>query len=54
VPENEMVIALGVTITGEKAVNSLDEGIEETLLLQRLGMFEKLGKSFKTTTVSRM
>lgn len=33
----------------ESAVNSLDEGLEETLLLQRLGMFEKLGKSFKTT-----
>jgi putative transposase len=33
----------------ESAVSSLDEGLEETLLLQRLGMFEKLGKSFKTT-----
>jgi putative transposase len=31
------------------AANSLDEGLEETLMLQRLGMFEKLGKSFKTT-----
>lgn len=33
----------------ESAVGSLDEGLEETLLLQQLGMFEKLGKSFKTT-----
>jgi transposase-like protein len=33
----------------QSAVNSLDEGLEETLLLQRLGMFEKLGRSFKTT-----
>jgi transposase-like protein len=33
----------------QSAVNSLDEGMEETLLLQRLGMFEKIGISFKTT-----
>lgn len=31
------------------AVASLDEGLEETLLLHRMGMFEKLGRSFKTT-----
>lgn len=31
------------------AAGSLDEGLEETLMLQRLGLFEKLGKSFKTT-----
>ena len=31
------------------AVNSLEEGLEETLTLHRLGMFEKLGRSFKTT-----
>ena len=31
------------------AVNSLDEGFEETLILHKLGMFEKLGTSFKTT-----
>jgi putative transposase len=36
-------------LINQSAVNSLDEGMEETLLLQRLGMFEKLGKSFKTT-----
>lgn len=33
----------------QSAVNSLDEGLEETLLLQKLGLFEKLGTSFKTT-----
>jgi transposase-like protein len=36
-------------LINQSAVNSLDEGFEETLLLQRLGLFEKLGKSFKTT-----
>jgi len=38
----------GVNIS---AVNSLEEGFEETLTLHRLGMFEKLGRSFKTTNV---
>jgi transposase-like protein len=31
------------------AVNSLDEGFEETLTLHRLGLFEQLGRTFKTT-----
>ena len=31
------------------AVSSLDEGFEETLTLHRLGLFQELGKSFKTT-----
>jgi transposase-like protein len=31
------------------AVNSLEEGLEETLTLHRLGLFKQLGKSFKTT-----
>ena len=31
------------------AVRSLDEGLEETLTLHRLGLFEELGRSFKTT-----
>jgi transposase-like protein len=31
------------------AVSSLDEGFEETLTLQRLGLFGELGISFKTT-----
>ena len=33
----------------QSAAASLDEGFEETLTLQKLGLFEKLGKSFKTT-----
>jgi transposase-like protein len=36
-------------LLNQSAANSLDEGMEETLLLHRLGMFEKLGRSFKTT-----
>ena len=31
------------------AVRSLDEGLKETLTLHRLGLFEELGSSFKTT-----
>jgi len=31
------------------AVNSLEEGFEETLTLHRLGLFTQLGRSFKTT-----
>lgn len=31
------------------AVSSLDEGLEETLTLHRMGLFEALGQSFKTT-----
>jgi putative transposase len=42
-------IRLELRDLNQSAANSLDEGLEETLLLQRLGMFEKLGKSFKTT-----
>lgn len=33
------------------AVKSLEEGFEETLTLHRLGLFEELGKSFKTTNM---
>ncbi len=33
------------------AVKSLDEGFEETLTMHRLGMFEKLGTSLKTTNL---
>ena len=33
----------------QSAVESLDEGFEETLTLHRLGVFALLGKSFKTT-----
>jgi len=33
----------------EYAVASLDEGMEDTLTLHRLGLFKELGGSFKTT-----
>jgi transposase-like protein len=35
----------------QSAVKSLDEGLEETLTLHRLKMFEELGISFKTTNL---
>lgn len=38
-----------LAILNQSAVRSLEEGIEETLTLHRLGMFPKLGISFKTT-----
>jgi transposase-like protein len=38
-----------LVLINASAVNSLDEGFEETLILQRLGMAEKLKKSFRTT-----
>jgi len=36
-------------LINESAVSSLEEGLEETLTLHRLGLFPALGKSFKTT-----
>src|SRR3990172_1094144 len=33
----------------QSAMGSLEEGFEETLTLHRLGLFEELGQSFKTT-----
>lgn len=36
-------------IINESAVGSLEEGLEETLTLHRLGLFKELGKSLKTT-----
>lgn len=44
-----MAIRKELTLINESAVRSLDEGLEETLTLHRLGVFEKLGRSFKTT-----
>jgi transposase-like protein len=35
----------------QSAVNSLDEGFEETLTIHKLGLFDKLGRSFKTTNI---
>ena len=36
-------------LINESAVASLDEGLEETLTLHKLGVFDKIGESFKTT-----
>jgi putative transposase len=36
-------------LLNQSAVSSLDEGLEETLTLHRLGLFRELGISFKTT-----
>jgi putative transposase len=36
-------------LINQSSVNSLDEGLEETLTLHRLGLFRQLGISFKTT-----
>lgn len=44
-----MAIRQELRLINESAVASLDEGFEETLTLHSLGMFTKLGKSFKTT-----
>lgn len=38
-------------VLNQSAAASLTEGLEETLTLHRLGLFEKLGTSFKTTNV---
>jgi transposase-like protein len=38
-------------LQNESAANSLLEGLEETLTLQRLGLFRELSRSFKTTNV---
>lgn len=38
-----------LALINQSAVNSLQEGLEETLTLHRLGLFKQLGESFKTT-----
>ena len=40
-----------LAVINESAAASLEEGLEETLTLHRLGLFVELGKSFKTTNV---
>ena len=40
-----------LVVINQSAVASLEEGLEETLTLHRLGLFDKLGTSFKTTNV---
>jgi putative transposase len=36
-------------LINRSAISSLEEGLEETLTLHRLGLFQELGVSFKTT-----
>jgi len=36
-------------LTNQSALNSLEEGMEETLTLHRLGLMSMLGRSFRTT-----
>ncbi len=43
------VIRKALLLINESAVSSLDEGLEETLTLHRLGVFERLGVSLKTS-----
>lgn len=38
-----------LTLVNASAAKSLEEGLEETLTLHRLGLFKELGTSFKTT-----
>lgn len=38
-----------LTLQNQSAVRSLEEGMEETLTLHRLGLFQELGTSLKTT-----
>lgn len=40
-----------LVLINQSAAASLDEGLEETLTLHRLGLFDKLGISFKTTNI---
>lgn len=44
-----LAIQKELRVLNVSAANSLEEGLEETLTLHRLGMFEKLGTSLKTT-----
>jgi transposase-like protein len=43
------VVREKLKVINERAVRSLDEGIEEVLNLHRLRVFEELGRSLKTT-----
>lgn len=47
--EKLLKIRKELQLINRSAVNSLDEGLEETLTLHRLGLFQELGISFKTT-----
>ena len=47
--EKLLKIRKELQLINQSAVNSWDEGLEETLTLHRLGLFRELGTSFKTT-----
>ena len=47
--EKLLKIRKELQLINQSAVSSLDEGLEETLTLHRLGLFRELGVSFKTT-----
>jgi putative transposase len=47
--EKLLKIRKELQLINQSAVNSLDEGLEETLTLHRLGLFQEVGISFKTT-----
>jgi len=47
--EKLLKIRKELQLINQSAVNSLEEGLEETLTLHRLGLFRELGISFKTT-----
>ncbi len=49
--EELLKIKKELKLINESAVNSLEEGFEETLTLHRLGVFGELGISLKTTNV---
>ena len=40
-----------LSLVNESAARSLEEGLEETLTLHRLGVFPEMGTSFKTTNL---
>ncbi len=42
-------VAKELSLVNESAVRSLEEGLEQTLTLHRLGLFDKLAKSLKTS-----
>ena len=44
-----MLIRKELSLINQSAAASLDEGLEETLTLHRLGLIRQLGRSFKTT-----
>lgn len=47
--EKLLKIRKELQLINQSAVNSLDEGLEEMLTLHRLGLFQEIGISFKTT-----